>query len=308
MEKSLDIIAIGECILELSTNEYFEDTKSFDVSFGGDVLTSAVAAKRMKSKVGLITSIGNDYFKNTLVSSLNSEGLELSHVHYCDEKNGLYLCGHNDRNEFVTYRRKVAASCLSLTDTNAEYLKSAKAVYATGITQSLSIASNDLVKKTFEVARANDIITAYDPNYTSSFMTTYDTKEYLEDIISNIDILFLSLKNDVESLYEFTSIEKFINYITDYGVNTVVIKSHKDGGYYVYNNGKTEFCPFYTASNSTHTMGAGDVFNGGFLSSIVSGHTAFEAAKIAAKQSGMFIERQGTIKDIPYLEEITRGE
>ena len=51
-------------------------------------------------------------------------------------------------------------------------------------------------------------------------------------------------------------------------------------------------------------MCAGDVFNGGFLAAMVSGHTAFESAKMAAKQSGMFIEKQGTIKDIPYLNEI----
>ena len=306
MEKSLDIVSIGECLLELSTNEYFENSKTFNVSFGGDALTSAVAAKHMGARVGLITSIGDDYFKNKLLSELRNEGLDLSNIRFCQEKNGIYLCGHNDRNEFVTYRRKVAGCCLALDESHnhEEYIKSTKAVYSTGIAQSLSIASSDLVKQTFEMARQNDVITAYDPNYTSSFMTTYDTKGYLEDIIDNIDVLFLSLKNDVESLYELSSAEKIINYFTDYGVKTIVVKSHEDGGYYVYSNGKTEFCSFYVQCNSAHTMCAGDVFNGGFLAAMVSGHTAFESAKMAAKQSGMFIEKQGTIKDIPYLDEI----
>ena len=80
MEKTLDIITIGECLLELSTNEYFENAKSFNLSFGGDVITSAVAAKRLGSKVGIITSIGDDYFKNPLINKLNQQELDISNI------------------------------------------------------------------------------------------------------------------------------------------------------------------------------------------------------------------------------------
>ncbi len=306
MEKTLDIITIGECLLELSTNEYFENAKSFNLSFGGDVITSAVAAKRLGSKVGIITSIGDDYFKNPLINKLNQQELDISNIKICNEKNGLYLCGHNEKNELMTYRRRVASNYLTEEDFNEEYILSSRAVYSTGITQSLSIGSNQLVKKIFETARNNDILTAYDPNYTSSFMTTYDTKEYLEDIIENIDVLFMSLKNDVEALYDLTSVEKIVNYFTDYGVKVIVVKSHLENGYYIYSNGKTEFCPFYTTTQVDYTMGAGDVFNGGFLSAYTNGYTPVEAAQVAAKQAGLFIERLGIIENIPNSEELLR--
>lgn len=306
MEKTLDIITIGECLLELSTNEYFENAKSFNLSFGGDVITSAVAAKRLGSKVGIITSIGDDYFKNPLINKLNQQELDISNIKICNEKNGLYLCGHNEKNELMTYRRRVASNYLTEEDFNEEYILSSRAVYSTGITQSLSIGSNQLVKKIFETARNNDILTAYDPNYTSSFMTTYDTKEYLEDIIENIDVLFMSLKNDVEALYDLTSVEKIVNYFTDYGVKVIVVKSHHENGYYIYSNGKTEFCPFYTTTQVDYTMGAGDVFNGGFLSAYTNGYTPVEAAQVAAKQAGLFIERLGIIENIPNSEELLR--
>lgn len=306
MEKTLDIITIGECLLELSTNEYFENAKSFNLSFGGDVITSAVAAKRLGSKVGIITSIGDDYFKNPLINKLNQQELDISNIKICNEKNGLYLCGHNEKNELMTYRRRVASNYLTEEDFNEEYILFSRAVYSTGITQSLSIGSNQLVKKIFETARNNDILTAYDPNYTSSFMTTYDTKEYLEDIIENIDVLFMSLKNDVEALYDLTSVEKIVNYFTDYGVKVIVVKSHLENGYYIYSNGKTEFCPFYTTTQVDYTMGAGDVFNGGFLSAYTNGYTPVEATQVAAKQAGLFIERLGIIENIPNSEELLR--
>ena len=306
MEKTLDIIAIGECLLELSTNEYFENAKSFNLSFGGDVVASAVAAKRFGSRVGIITSIGDDYFKNVIINKLNEQGFDISNIKICAEKNGLYLCGHTEKNELITYRRRVASNYLTEEDFNESYIKASRAIYSTGITQSLSIGSNQLLKKIYQTARENDIITAYDPNYTSSFMTTYDTKEYLEDIIENIDVLFMSLKNDVEALYNLISVEKIVNYFTDYGVKVIVVKSHLDNGYYVYNNGKTEYCPFYNTEKIDYTMGAGDVFNGGFLSALTNGYTAFEAAQIAAKQAGLFIDRLGVIENIPTSEELLR--
>ncbi len=306
MEKTLDIIAIGECLLELSTNQSFEKAETFTLSFGGDVLASAVAAKKLGSRVGIISSIGDDNFKNVILEKLNNQGFDISNIKICSEKNGLYLAGHSDKNELITYRRKVASNNLTLDDFNEEYINSSRAVYSSGITQSLSIQSNQLVKKIYQYAKENDILTAYDPNYTSSFMTAYDTKEYLEDIIENIDILFMSLKNDVEALYELTSVEKIVNYFTDYGVKIIVVKSHSDNGYYIHYNGNTEFCPFYNNNAVVSTMGAGDVFNGGFLSAVTNGYTPLEAAQIAAKQAGIYIDRLGQIKDIPTSEELLR--
>ena len=306
MEKVLDIIAIGECLLELSTNAPFETTESFNLSYGGDVVTSAVAAKRLGSNVGILTSIGEDHFKNILIERLNYQGLDISNIKISNEKNGLYLCSHSDKKQLITYRRRVASNYLAFEDLNLDYILSTRTIYSTGITQSLSMQSNQLVKKVYQFARENEIMTAYDPNYSSSFMTTYDTKEYLEDIIENIDILFLSLKNDVEVLYNLTSIEKIVNYFTDYGVKIIVVKSHLENGYYIHHNGKTEFCPFYNEQNVIHTMGSGDVFNGGFLSAINSGYTPFEAAKIAAKQAGIYIDRLGLINNIPTSEELSR--
>lgn len=307
MDKNLDIIAVGECLLELSTNCYFENTNSFNLSFGGDVITSAAAAQNLGAKTGIITAVGDDYFKNIILDKLNSQGFELSNVKICNEKNGLYLCGHTEKRELMTYRNRVAGSSLSLEDYNEEYIKLASAIYTTGITQALSIQANELVRKIFETARNNDIITAYDPNYTSSFMTKYDIKEYLEDIIENIDILFISLKNDVEPLYNLMSVEKIVDYFSGYGVKTIVIKSHPEKGYYVYHNGMVEFCEYYFKGQALHTMGAGDVFNGGFLASIVKGCTPFEAARMASKQAGIFIERSGLICNIPRMEELLRG-
>lgn len=305
MDKKLDIIAIGECLLELSTNEYFENTKSFNLSFGGDIVSTIVAARRFGASTGIISAVGDDYFKDVILGKLNAEGIDLSNVKICSEKNGLYLCGRSEKKELVTYRRRIAGSSLSLDDYNEEYIKSAGMVYTTGITQSLSPMTNELVKRIFQTAKENDIITAYDPNYSSSFMTTYDTKEYLEDIIENIDILFFSLKSDVDALFELSSVEKIVNYFRDYGIRIIIIKSHQENGYYIYSNGKTEFIDT-CCMPGVHSIGSGDVFNGGFLAAVSKGYTPYEAAKIAATQASIYAERKGRIAEIPNYDELLR--
>ena len=52
MEKPLDIISIGECLLELSTTEYFENTENFNLSFGGDVILASSYDAKTGEKLG----------------------------------------------------------------------------------------------------------------------------------------------------------------------------------------------------------------------------------------------------------------
>jgi len=305
MDKNIDIIAIGECLLELSTNEYFENTNNFSLSFGGDVINTAVAYSKAGARVSLLSTIGNDYFKQYLLNQLDNYKIDVSHLRVCDGKTGLYLSSHTDRGEFVAYRNRIPNSCLSMNDYDEEFILSSSAIYATGITQALSLQTVELVKNSFVFAKDNDILTAYDPNYSSSFMSTYDTKEYIEDIIQYVDVLFLSLRNDAEPLLGLSSVEKIINYFTDYGVKIIVIKSHFDNGYYVHSNGNTDFCKFYNEQPDMHTKGTGDVFNGGFIATLIKGYTPIEAVQIAAKQAGEYINN-GYIESIPSIEELLR--
>ena len=47
MEEKLDIITIGESLIELSTDENITTAKSLDKFYGGDTLTTAISALRL---------------------------------------------------------------------------------------------------------------------------------------------------------------------------------------------------------------------------------------------------------------------
>ncbi len=305
MEQKIDIAIIGECLIELSANGTLADTSTLNKYFGGDTVTTAVAVARLGGSVTYLTKVGNDGFSEFIISSLQKENIDTSLIKTNDEQNGMYIVSHTlDNKEVLYYKRKTAATKLSIEDISEDCIKKLKLIYSTGVVQSLSASSRELVRESFRVAKENDVMTAYDPNYTSCFMNSSDTKEYFEEIIDLTDIIFLSLKNDAVKLYEIDSIDKVMKYFWDRGVKIVVIKSHIDNGYYTGYNGDISFTEFYNSQKAIDTTASGDVFNGGFLYAITNGYAPANASKFAAVVSGLQTQNYGAIQAIPYKETV----
>ena len=307
MDEKLDIIAIGESLVELSTDEKLKDAECLHKYFGGDALATAVTAVRLGSKVGFITKLGNDAFKDFLLDGWRHEGLDVSQVSFTEERNGLYLIARPSyqEKELAFYRKKTAPARLSVDDISENYLGSAKIIYSTGITQSLSLSARDAVKKSFELAKEMQLMTAYDPNFIVNISSIDEAREYFDEIITNVDVLFMSAKHDMPIL-GIESVDAAIKYLWDKGVSIVVIKSGNDKGYYTGYNGAVTYNKFYITDVSDTTC-SGDVFNGGFLHGITHGCTPAEAASLASITAGMQAQGNGAIKSIPYHDEVYRA-
>lgn len=283
----LDIITIGESLIELSTNAKMSQAGCLYKYYGGDAIATAIAALRMGSKVGFVTRVGNDAFKDYLLDSWQAEGLDISQVKLTDEPNGMYIVARPSiqEKEVVYYRKKIASSKLSLEDIDIEYLKKANVVYASGVTQSLSPSANEAVETTFRLAKENGITTAYDPNYYSAISTPEEARESFNRISSYIDILFMSTKHDTINILDIDSPENIIKKLWDMGISTIVLKASDKNGYYTGYNGNIVFTEFYT-NDVIDTTCSGDTFNGGFLHALTHGFTPFEAAKFASIVAG----------------------
>lgn len=304
MDEKLDIITLGEGLIELSSDVSLSLAESLNKYYGGDTLAAAVTARRLGSKVGYITRVGCDYFKEFLMDSWQAEGLDISQVKLTEDNNGLYLLARpNGEKEFSYYRKKTAASKLSIEDISEKYIEKAKIFYTSGIAQTLSLSAKEAVKKAYSIAKEKGLTTAYDPNYSPLITTPDDAKEAFDEIIANIDILFISDRNDINKLFEINSAEKIIKYFWDLGINTVVIKSTQNGGYYTGYAGDIVFNKFFSAE-IVDTTCSGDAFNGGFLHAISSGFSPFEATKLASVVSGLQAQKIGAIRSIPTKEEV----
>ena len=132
MEEKLDIITIGESLIELSSDTKLSAAECLHKYYGGDALATAIAALRTGSKVGFITRVGNDAFKEFLLDSWQAEGLDISQVKIANEPNGLYFVTRTSphEKEISFYRKKIASSKLSLEDISEDYIKQLKLIYS----------------------------------------------------------------------------------------------------------------------------------------------------------------------------------
>ena len=304
-QQKVEIAIIGECLIELSSNGTLAESSTLNKYFGGDTVTTAVAIARLGGKAAYITKVGNDGFSEFILSSLNKENIDTSLIKTNDEQNGMYIVSKSqDRKEVLYYKRKTAATKLCIDDLPEECIKKVKLVYSTGVVQSLSAGARELIRESFKLAKENEILTAYDPNYTSCFMNSDDTKELLDEIVAYTDIIFLSLKNDASQLYNVDSIDKIIQHFHEKGVKVVIIKSHIDNGYYIGYRGEISFTEFYNTSKAIDTTASGDVFNGGYLYAITNGYSPVEALKFASIVSGLQTQNYGAIQSIPYIKTV----
>ena len=305
MEQKIDIAIIGECLIELSANGTLAETSTLNKYFGGDTVTTAVTLSRLGGGVTYLTKVGNDGFKEFILTALQKEGVDTSLITVNEEQNGMYIVSHTlDKKEVLYYKRKTAATKLSVEDINLDVISKLKMIYTTGVVQSISASSRELVRESFKLAKENDVLTAYDPNYSSCFMNSTDTKEFLEEIVDYTDIIFMSLKNDITNLYDLNSVDKIMHYFWDKGVKIVVIKSHVDNGYYTGYKGDITFTEFYNSQRAIDVTASGDVFNGGFLYALSNGYTPADASKFASVVSGLQTQNYGAIQAIPYKETV----
>lgn len=303
--KEFDLISIGESLVEFSTNQKFKDAECIHKYYGGDSLVVAVSAKRLGSNVGFISCIGDDIFKDFLLESFIKENINTDYVRTVKSQNGIYMVSRSSisEKEFAYYRKKIAPAQLSIEDINEEYIKKTKIIYASGITQSLSISAREAVKTAFKIAKNNNVITAYDPNFSSLISTSEDAKEYFNEILPYTDVIFMSSKYDTTNIFETNSMENIVKTLSDSGISTVVIKSSTDKGYHINNNGNTFFTKFY-CDNVIDTTSSGDAFNGAFLHALANGYGINECAKIASIDAGLQAQGVGAIKSTPYKEEV----
>jgi len=298
MGENIDIIAIGESLIELSSNKSLKVADCFDKYYGGDALVSAITASRLGSKAGYITTIADDYFAQFLTESWQNEGLDISRITCNEGANGIYFVAntHIDRREFAFYRRKTAMATFSVDDIDEDYIKSASCIYATGIAQSISPNCREAVRHAFKIAKENNVLVAYDPNFNPNIWDKEEAREAYDEVEEYLDILFMSAKHDTTALFGIDSPDKMIQHLADKGIVNIVIK--KDGYYTSNASADTVFTPYYI-KECVDSTGAGDCFNGAFLHAITNGMSEIEATELASVVASLQAQNIGSIRSIP---------
>lgn len=292
-------------MMELSCDGDLRGARVFNRNFGGDTLNTAVAAARLGSSVTYITRLGNDPFALPLHDMILKENIQIAPNKPGKGSTGLYFVavdGEGQR-EFTYYRKESAATHLGPEDISASVIKSAKIIFASGITLSISDSARKAVVKAFTMAREAGIMTAFDPNYRESlWKNEAHTMDAMNEILPLVDVFLPSFPEDTAMLVGFKRPEQILDYFLFRGVKLVVVKVGDQGCYLGYKK-ESMHIPALPA-RAVDTTGAGDAFNGGFLHGLINGDSLAQCAKLALTTAGLKVLNRGSAIAMPTKEAV----
>lgn len=170
MPKPLDLITIGRSSVDLYGAQIggrLEDMGSFQKYIGGSPTNIACGTARLGLRSAVITGVGDEHMGRFIVEQLAREGVDIQGVKVDPARlTALVLLGIRDQDQFplIFYRENCADMGLTVEDIDESFIRSARAVVATGTHLSHpSVAAATL--KAINIARDAGMQTALDIDY-----------------------------------------------------------------------------------------------------------------------------------------------
>ncbi|ADD27053.1 sugar kinase [Meiothermus ruber] len=308
--KTLDLVGLGECMVEFFTDEPLGQARTFTRSFGGDVLNALVAAARLGSATGFITLVGNDPFGPGLLQAWQAEGVDTALAPLVEGENGVYFISllENGEREFTYRRQGSAASRLSPEHIQPAYLAGARMLLLSGITQAISPSAQAATLRAAEQARSAGLWVAFDPNYRPRLWALRGgletARQALGEILPYVDLLLPSQPADLalwglEHLEAPTALRVLLQYVPRVG-----LKAGAEGAWLGW-EGQIQHVPPASPHQVRDTTGAGDAWNGAFLHGLLQGWNPLEAALQANRLAAAKLAYRGAIPPRPWPLELS---
>lgn len=284
--KSPEIVCIGEPMLELNQTKAGGD---FRPGHGGDASNCAVAAARQGASVGMITALGSDSFGQSFLDLWAAEGIDASAVKLDGSApTGIYFVTHGPEGHVFSYRRAgSAASRLTPEELPPDYVRSARVIHASGISQAISSAAADLVFLAMRTARSAGTLVSYDTNLRLRLWPIDRARATIHAAAALSDILKTS-SEDAKELCGATDPDRIADYYLRLGPKIVIVTMGAEGAL-VATPGRRMTVPAIKVKPVDAT-GAGDTFDGAFLSEYLREGDPFAAARYANAAAGLATE------------------
>jgi 2-dehydro-3-deoxygluconokinase len=273
--------------------------EAFKRGWGGDTSNFAVAAARTGSKVAHICRLGGDEFGRSFMELWAGEGMDTSRVIVePDGWTAAYFISlvEGGGHDFTYYRAGSAASRYSVVDLDEEYLKSARVFHTSGISLAVSQSLREAALHAMEVCREAGLTVTFDINMRAKLWPVHTSRATLEYAFRRADIIFSS-REDIQSLYGVSDPADAAEHIRDMGPETVVVKLGGEGCY-VSSGGESFTCPGYSVK-TVDTTGAGDAFDGAWVSAALDGWEPRERARFANAVGALTATGLGAVAPIP---------
>ena len=264
---------------------------------GGKGSNQAVAAHRAGADVTLVTKLGRDMFANVALDFYKAEGMCTDYILRDDEKStgvALILVDEESaQNEIVV----VSGACQNITPEDVE--RSRALIEGASILLLQHEINPEAQRAAIEIAHAAGVRIVLNP---APAMPIPD------DLLAMIDTV---TPNETEAqaltgvkVTDEARARCAAQVFLDKGVKNVVITMGALG-VYVTDGKRGEMLPRLNVE-AIDTTGAGDAYNGGFVTALSEGRDLFEAARYGNATGALSVTKLGTAPAMPTREEIDK--
>ncbi len=305
MEKTFDVVALGEAMVEF--NQTAAGQPAYLQGYGGDTSNAVIAAARAGARCAYMTRVGQDSFGGLLLSLWSSEGVDTSAIERdAGHPTGVYFVTHGaSGHEFDYLRAGSAASRMSPPWLHGEagerILRAGKILHVSGISMAISSGACDTVFAAMRLAREAGALVSFDSNLRLKLWPLARARACITEAVSMCDIFLPSLE-DAVSLRGLEEPDQIVDWGHALGATAVVLKMGRSGA--LASDGKRREHIAAHQVGLIDATGAGDCFCGNLLARMAQGANLFEAARYANAAAALAIQGFGAVAPLPRPEAV----
>ena len=268
--------------------------ESVETFLGGKGANQAVALSRLGATVSFVGNVGEDAFGKELISSLSSEGIDLSMLGSVNEKTGTALINVFDNSENQIIYIPGANKFTSHIQVTSESLETAKIVVS-----QMEVNAEEVEQLFFNSKDKNCL----------NILNLAPFKKPSKKLVAHTDVLvfnelefslFASL--DTSSPVEVDILkEKLENQNLSNKLALIVTLGER--GLVYYENNKMDYIEAEKV-NAVDTVGSGDCFVGALSYSLLNGKSLKDSCEFANKSAALSVTRKGAATSMPNIEEV----
>jgi 2-dehydro-3-deoxygluconokinase len=295
-----DLMAIGEALVELNQSE---DGAPFVQGFGGDTSNAMIAAARLGADAAYFTAVGADRFGQALTELWMREGVDASRIIVSGGAHtGLYFVTHGPKgHEFSYMRAGSAASRIAEADLPVDRIRETKILHVSGISQAIASSAADAVFAAIDIARDAKRLVSYDPNLRLKLWPLRRARAIIHEAMRSCDLALPGL-DDAVALTGLDDPDAIADFYLRLGAQVVVLKLGKAGALVATPKGRERVAARPVAA--VDATGAGDCFDGAFLTEFVRAPDPFAAARFANAAAALSTLGYGAVAPLPRRGEV----
>jgi 2-dehydro-3-deoxygluconokinase len=293
----LDVLAIGEAMVEFNQARP-EDPHVYVQGFGGDTSNMAIAAARLGARAGYATRVGDDVFGRWLQALWQREDVDTRAVSVDREApTGIYFVSHGLQGHEFSYRRQgSAASRMTVQTLPADSLRATRFLHLSAISQAISPSACDACAAAIGIARDAGAQVTYDTNLRLKLWPLSRARDVIRATMRDTDWALPSF-DDAREVYGVDDAGALIDACLADGARNVVLKMGAQGCVVAHAGVRTAIAAHPVAA--VDATGAGDCFDGAFITRLCRGDDPVRAAAYANAAAALSTLGYGAVAPLP---------